>query len=201
MQESLDVGFGTRISQEQDFMLLLLGPSRLSLSRAVPFDSCNCCQRQQQDPKPTSRLSFTCKLVLSWRDYCGRARPGKRHELCHQDHRELAVLESDHVPSQSILVTLVFKQVVLYLRRHPGASISVNKRRCLCSFLLPWNNIWFHHFRPPPNDKPQCIHTRSLSEGRYDDLIELLFFFSHLKASSNNSSGEAKRANRERWTS
>ena len=84
-----------------------------------------------------------------------------------------------------------------------AASLSdaVDKRRCLCSFLLPWNNIWFHHFRPPPNDKPQCIHTRSLSEGRYDDLIELLFFFSHLKASSNNSSGEAKRANRERWTS
>ena len=55
------------ISQEQDFMLLLLGPSRLSLSRAVPFDSCNRCQSQQQDPKPTSRLSFTSKLEYqSW---------------------------------------------------------------------------------------------------------------------------------------
>ena len=52
-----------------------------------------------------------------------------------------------------------------------AASLSdaVDKRRCLCSFLLPWNNIWFHHFRPPPNDKPHC-HTRALSEGRLTTL-------------------------------
>ncbi len=54
------------ISQEQDFMLLSLGPSRLSLSRAVPFDSCNRCQSQQQDPKPTSVQPRRYRHKVSW---------------------------------------------------------------------------------------------------------------------------------------